>query len=216
MTPQIPSSSFAASFIVFVFAGVISLLSEEFTSQPLLQWYMVVTAAANGMYFYYLNAVAEFSDELQSSAADWLHYLFTVFQYALIYSMWSAMLFGGKLGFGAALIAVYASYAVYDVWHWKEVWSETKKRVMVYLDLAGLAIAILLFFSLWNLPEFDKKEDMSYGFLVSSLCLLFVLLPLGGTIFSRLAFQYKPFHELHATLTSNSKREQTSHEPNNT
>ena len=188
-----------ASFLVFVLAGGRTLLSVEFAPLPVLQWYMAVSATVNALYFYYLNAVAEFTDELPSKS-DWRHYLFTLFQYTLIYSMWFGIQWGGLLGYTLSLVLVYLTYLLYDGWHYDAVRNDKRIAWMAVFDSCGFVLAIIFFILHLRMPVAFTPKDINFIVWFTSALFPVTLIPIVGVVYSRWTFKYELIGALRRSL----------------
>lgn len=190
MTP-----SFLASFLSFALAGYITLRSSTFAANSTVHYFIMVTVLLNALYFYYLNATAEFSNALHPYTPGLFDWSLTVLQYTLVYTMWFWMNLSWHI-FGLTLIAIYSTYLLWDYVHRRELKSDKKKLWMLFFDTGGLLLAITMLIFTWHLPPFNQIAQMETGVAVTSICLLFMIKSIGGIFYASRAFGYNPFHIL--------------------
>lgn len=190
MTP-----SFVASLISFIIAGGVVLWSSKFAANQTIHWYIMGTIILNALYFYYLNATAEFSKTLRPYNQGRLDWLLTVFQYSLVYTMWFAIQLGAHV-FSIVVIIIYLTYISWDYAHRKRLRSDKKNLGMVAFDIAGFVLAVVLACLTWTLPTFDKAAHIQAGANVAGVCMVFMVKSALGIIYTAVVFRYWPFRML--------------------
>ena len=203
MTP-----SFLASFIAFCLAGVGALFSlppELIKSDPVLVAVVMAAVVCNALYFYFLNALAEYCDDFQCSPPSLFQLVLALIQYTTVYTMWYWLRVSWH-HFGGALLFIYFTYLLWDSLHWRDIYEDKRKWVMLGFDALGLVLASLVIVATWTLPAFGDEisiAEVHHSYAIIGAAGLVILQSLAGIVTNAILWRYFPHKLISYNAASN-------------